>query len=196
MKYRSNIEEILALGIDFIGFIFHEGSSRYIDKHPGKIDYKNTKKVGVFVNSSEEQIELKSKGFGLDYLQLHGDEPVEFCSDLKNKGYKIIKVFRVDDKFDFTVCKKYVDVSDLFLFDAKGENPGGNGVVFNWQKLEEYTLPKPFLLSGGIGANHIAPIKKFVHPGCIGIDVNSGFEDRPGKKNTELIKRFLIELNG
>ncbi len=195
MKYRSNIEEILSLDIDFMGFIFHKMSSRYIDKLPEGIDFGNVKKVGVFVNSSEREILLKIEEFGLDFLQLHGGESVGFCSNLKEKGHKIIKVFSVDDNFDFAKCKEYLDVSDMFLFDAKGVNPGGNGVIFNWQKLDEYNLQKPFLLSGGIGINHVSAVKNFYHPGCIGIDVNSGFEDSPGKKNDKLLKRFLEEIN-
>lgn len=194
MKHPENINEISSLGIDFIGFIFHKPSSRYTDKSPYNIKKIKAKKVGVFVNSTEEEITRRAKEFELDYLQLHGGESVEFCDNLQKQGFKIIKVFSLDDDFNFGICKDFLEVSDLFLFDTKGKNPGGNGVIFNWEKLREYDLEKPFLLSGGIGINNIKDIRKFNHPQLLGLDLNSGFEISPGLKNYKLLKDFLHEI--
>jgi len=194
MKYENNIRDLNKLDIDFIGFIFYDKSVRYIGDNPVKSDYRDIKKVGVFVNSSEELIANKINEFGLDFIQLHGEETQEFCLETKKYDVKIIKAFRIDDNFDFNKCKRYIDVVDLFLFDAKGEQPGGNGVSFNWAKLAEYHLEIPFLLSGGIAIKHSAKLKNYYHPQFLGIDVNSGFEISPGIKNIELLKRFINEI--
>lgn len=194
MKYPENIQEVIALDIDFIGFIFHEPSARFIENYPSEIDFKNVNKVGVFVNSNEGYISSIAKEFKLDYLQLHGGESANFCEKMKSKGFKIIKVFSVDDNFDFDICKEFLDVSDIFLFDTKGKNPGGNGIVFNWNKMKEYRYDKPFLLSGGIGIESVESIKQFSHDYCIGIDVNSGFEISPGIKNVELLTKLVSKI--
>ena len=191
MKYPENIRELSSLDIDFMGFIFYEKSSRYIDKYPGDLDFAGIKKTGVFVDSDYRYIKSKINEFKLDFIQLHGNESPDFCSEFKEEDVMVIKAFRVDNKFDFDICKDYLPVTDLFLFDAKGENPGGNGIVFNWKKMQEYKLEKQFLLSGGIGINHSKKLKDFYHPQCIGFDINSGFETAPGVKNIELIKRFI-----
>ncbi len=191
MKYPENIRELSSLDIDFMGFIFYNKSSRYIDKYPGDLDFAGIKKTGVFVDSEYKYIKSKINEFKLDFIQLHGNESPDFCSDFKQEDVMVIKVFRVDNEFDFDICKEYLPVTDLFLFDAKGKKPGGNGVVFNWEKMQEYKLEKQFLLSGGIGINHTNKLKDFYHPQCIGFDINSGFESAPGVKNIELIKRFI-----
>lgn len=194
MKFPENIKQLLALEIDYIGFIFYKKSKRYLDNVPETIDYKSTKKVGVFVNATKKEILEKVTKFNLDYIQLHGNESHNFCKSLFEKGCKIIKAFSVDDDFDFSICEKYVAVTDLFLFDTKGENPGGNGQVFNWEKMTSYKISKPFLLSGGISPNHVKVIQNFYHKQCVGIDVNSGFEDFPGLKNIKRLKRFIDEI--
>jgi len=194
MKSPENIKDILSLDIDFMGFIFYEKSPRYTSFVNSKIDFVTTNKTGVFVNHSKQDILKYASVFNLDYLQLHGNESPELCSELQKEGYKVIKVFSVDDNFDFNICKDYCKVTDLFLFDTKGENPGGNGLLFNWKKLEKYTLNKPFLLSGGISKNNLEDILNFNHPQFFGLDLNSGFEIEPGLKNYKLLKDFLYEL--
>ena len=194
MRDPENIRDVLKLEIDFMGFIFYRSSPRNAKIIPDGIDFGNTKKVGVFVNSTVGEIIKTTMSFGLDYIQLHGEETPEFCREVKNTGKKIIKVFSVGDDFDFSVCEEYMDVAEYFLFDTKGELKGGNGELFDWNKLEEYYLAKPFLLSGGISPEHKESVKKFSHPQFAGIDINSGFETEPGIKNYKSIKKFLNEL--
>ncbi len=192
MKYPQNILEVSQLLPDYLGFIFYEKSARYFDGEIPEIP-KTIKKVGVFVNSSLEEINTTIKKHNLDLIQLHGAETGEFCQDLRNKNIKIIKVFSVDDDFDFEILNRYENVCDYFLFDTKGKLHGGNGVTFNWQILENYKSQKPLFLSGGIGIEEIEKIKNLNLP-IHAIDVNSKFEIEAGLKNTNLLQQFITQL--
>lgn len=188
MKYPENILEVSQLLPDYLGFIFYEKSSRYFDGEIPEIP-KSIKKVGVFVNETLEEINSKIKKYKLDLIQLHGKETSEFCQNLKKSTIEIIKVFSVDDNFDFSELEPFENVCDYFLFDTKGKLHGGNGIIFNWQILGNYKSKIPLFLSGGIGIDEIEKIKQLnLH--IYAIDVNSKFEIKPGLKNIELLKRF------
>jgi phosphoribosylanthranilate isomerase len=195
MKYPENIIEVGSLLPDYMGFIFYEKSARYFN---GKIPelIKTIKKVGVFVNESVEKIVEKINQHNLQAVQLHGEESVAFCQELKNKidnKIEIIKVFSVGDDFDFEVVKPFENVCNYFLFDTKGKLPGGNGTTFDWKILKNYKSDKPFFLSGGIGLEEIAAIKNLKLP-VYAIDVNSRFEIEPGLKNKNLLTNFKRKL--
>ena len=190
MKYSENILEVSQLLPDYLGFIFYEKSSRFFDGEIPEIS-KSIKKVGVFVNATLEEIKSKIKKYDLDLIQLHGNETPEFCSYLMQGSIEIIKVFSVDDDFDFQILEAYENVCDYFLFDTKGKLHGGNGFTFNWQILEKYKSKKPLFLSGGIGIEEIAKIKILNLP-IFAIDVNSKFELEPGLKNVQLCRDALL----
>lgn len=195
MKYPENILEVGALLPDYMGFIFYEKSARYFTGTIPEL-IKTIKKTGVFVNESVENIIEKIKQHNLQAVQLHGDESVEYCKELKNKISKkveIIKVFSVGDDFDFEVLKPFENVCDYFLFDTKGKLPGGNGTTFDWKILKNYKSDKPFFLSGGIGIEEIAAIKNLKLP-VYAIDVNSKFEIESGLKNKNLLTNFKRKL--
>jgi phosphoribosylanthranilate isomerase len=195
LKHLQNIQDVQNLKIDFTGFIFYNKSSRNIELTESVIKTINsltTQKVGVFVNENLNEIVRLKTLLSLDYIQLHGNESVEFCKDLQVFS-KIIKVFKVDDDFDFSVCEPF-DFADYFLFETKGKLAGGNGIKFNWQILNNYKLVVPFFLSGGIGLEEVDELKEFTHPQLEVLDVNSAFEIEPGLKNIELIKKFKDEL--
>jgi len=195
LKYPNNINAIQNLNVDLMGFIFYEKSSRNVefsnDVIKTIVDLK-AKKVGVFVNENINEIIRLKVMLKLDYIQLHGTESVEFCKGL-HPFSKIIKVFKVDDDFDFNTCKAFGFV-DYFLFETKGKLAGGNGVKFNWKILSRYEMNVPFFLSGGIGINEIEDLKKINYPQLAVVDVNSGFEIEVGLKNIELINQFKDEL--
>ena len=176
LKDEKNINDVSNLDIDFMGLIFYRKSKRFFDK-----DYlvkKNNKKiVGVFVNETIDEIKRISKKYDLDYVQLHGDENVRFCNEVNN-FIDVIKVFRISHDFDFKSIDKFHNSCKYFLFDTKGDLPGGNGINFDWDILKNYPLEKPFFLSGGIGTDNIDQIKKLLNfqlP-IYAIDVNSKFE--------------------
>jgi phosphoribosylanthranilate isomerase len=198
MKYPDNILEVGSLLPDYMGFIFWEKSARYFDGIIPQLP-KSIKKVGVFVNETGEIILAKVQKYDLQAIQLHGNESVEFCQDLKNKienPIEIIKVFSVDDDFDFEVLKPFENVCDYFLFDTKGKLPGGNGTTFDWKVLEKYPSSKPFFLSGGIGIKEIEAVKEIAKTNLplYAIDVNSKFEIEPGLKNIEKLDSFKNNL--
>ena len=190
MRETKNITALASLQPDYMGFIFWEPSKRYCATIPSDIP-KAIKKVGVFVDETTEQIKAKVKLFGLDAVQLHGDESPKQCAALLGLC-EVIKAFRIDPDFDFKQLAPYQDHCTYFLFDTQGPLPGGNGTAFDWELLMGYALDTPFFLSGGIGLGHvdaIAEIRKRNLP-IYALDVNSQFECKPGVKKIEEIKEF------
>jgi phosphoribosylanthranilate isomerase len=155
---------------------------------------KYIQKVGVFVNSDLDKLIEITEFNKLDYIQLHGDEDPAYCLLLKEKGIKIIKVFRIDDQFDFMQTVAFDDIADYFLFDTKAKQYGGTGKKFNWAKLNEYKGTIPFLLSGGIGPDDYGGIQEIKNERLLGVDINSGFEIEPGLKDISMIKRFIEKI--
>ena len=192
MKFSENILEVGSLLPDFMGFIFWEKSSRYFDGEMPILP-QTIKKVGVFVDESIEIIQSKIEKYDLDCIQLHGIESVTYCQKLKELPIEIIKVFSIKDNFDFEILNDFESVCDYFLFDTKGELPGGNGTTFDWNLLKKYPSDKPFFLSGGIGIEEIKLIKDMNLP-VYAIDINSKFETKPGFKNRELLQSFQSQI--
>lgn len=191
MKFAQNIAEIVELKPDFLGFIFYQRSQRFLGENPVPKDLKGIKKVGVFVESSQQEIEQKSKKHQLDYVQLHGNQSPIFCGDLRKKGMKIIKAFGIDAGFSFKSVENYLSRADYFLFDTKTHGYGGSGKKFPWKKLSEYNYSVPFFLSGGIAPEDAEALLGMAHPQLFGVDLNSCFEDRVGLKNLDKLKNFI-----
>lgn len=193
MKQPDNIAEVAALGPDFMGFIFFEKSPRYVgDLDPASVIGlpPAIKKVGVFVNASFEAILAKVETYKLDFVQLHGDESPEFAGRLQSEGLKVIKVFRIADKLQPDMAI-FADCADLFLFDTDTKAYGGSGRKFDWELLRHNEIPRPYLLSGGIGPEDAEKVAKLNFPNMVGIDVNSRFETMPGQKNIKLLAQFI-----
>ena len=196
----SQLKELDDLGINYAGFIFYEQSPRYVLKKIKGEEVKNLKldieKVGVFVNASEEEVMKGIDEFGLDVVQLHGDETSLFCSQISDH-IKVIKAFRITDpdtNIDWMV-KEFDEACDYYLFDKGSAGLyGGTGQKFDWNILAKSAINKPFFLSGGIGINDAEALKEFKHPFFYGVDVNSRFETEPGIKDVELIKDFIKQL--
>ena len=194
MKETENITEISALQPDYLGFIFWEKSKRNMTLDAIPELPETIKKVGVFVDASIQEIAAKINQYQLDVIQLHGNESVIFCRNLKKLGVEVIKVFSMNSNFNFSLVKEYVLAVDYFLFDTKGKLPGGNGVTFDWKILENYHCDTPYFLSGGIGTTEIDGLKEFLKSPaakkCYAIDVNSRFEKKPGIKNKIKLQKF------
>lgn len=202
MREAANIREIEALGIDWLGLIFWPKSSRYVSERPDYLPH-NAKRVGVFVDEVPEKIVSISRLYGLDYIQLHGHESINDINQLRQviaeQGSatippQLIKAFSIATASDLEQTKAYEGHVDCFLFDTKGPSVGGNGVQFDWQVLDHYHGRTPFLLSGGIGPEDAERIQAFLHPQCIGIDLNSRFELSPGMKDVQKLKTFLQKI--
>jgi phosphoribosylanthranilate isomerase len=183
---------------DFIGYIFYRGSKRYVGRRPDESLFRNIPsgimKTGVFVNEKPDIIIETAKSYGLDLIQLHGDESAEYCDSLHKAGVTIIKAFGISSNFDFMTLEKYYEVCKYFLFDTKTVSGGGSGSKFDWTKIEEYQLGKPFFLSGGIGPDDVALVRQIKHRSLFAIDINSRFEIRPGIKDWDMIETFINEV--
>jgi phosphoribosylanthranilate isomerase len=198
MRDPENIRAVCALNPDYLGFIFYPKSKRFIaDKEAKKLNGVvpgNIKKVGVFVNELFPDIVRRINLLGLEFVQLHGDEPVEYCAELKSIDIKVIKSFGVDDKFDFRKVEPYLMYCDYLLFDTKSTAFGGTGQKFNWLKLKEYTYSTPVFLSGGLGPEDAEEIKNLPDFNLHAIDLNSKFEIQPALKDTKLLEKFIKEI--
>ena len=206
MKYVENMLEVAALQPDYLGFIFYEKSKRNFEGVIPKLP-KNIKKTGVFVNEHMDIIVSLIEEYQLEAVQLHGDESVEYIMELKshvveqrgkeaNNLLEIIKVFSIDENFNFEILSPFEDVVDYFLFDTKGKERGGNGITFDWKVLEKYPSKKPFFLSGGIGLSEVSAIKEIAKTDLpiYALDVNSKFEESAGMKSVKQVKQFKKEF--
>jgi phosphoribosylanthranilate isomerase len=196
MRDEQNIKDVSVLGVDYLGFIFYAKSPRYVGE-----DFRipelprSVKKVGVFVNETTEVMNEEVEAHGLHYLQLHGSESVEQCKGLKDGGVGVIKVFSVDDAFDFSMTKRYKGIVDFFLFDTKGKYYGGNAKKFDWNVLKRYDQEIPFFLSGGIGPESLEGLDKLREMNLHALDINSGVESAPAMKDVEKVKLVKQYLN-
>jgi phosphoribosylanthranilate isomerase len=197
-----------AMGVDCIGFIFYAPSKRYVLNSLQLNDLKNftpavAKKVGVFVNEPIDSIVNIVKAAGLDMVQLHGDENLEYYAQLRAQlleaslqNVQLIKVFRVGDKMPDIAL--FENSADYYLFDTDSKMYGGTGAHFNWELIKGNIIGKPYFLSGGIGPNDLGGIevmkKTKAGKDLFALDINSQFEIEPGNKNVEKIKSFIDAL--
>jgi len=179
------------LGVDMLGFVFYKKSKRYaapavaediINELPPFIG-----RVGVFVDEKREDVIRTAEDAGLDMLQFHGAETPEYCKSFM-PDYKVIKAFRLNTKDDLKKVNGYD--TDYYLFDTyRGDCPGGTGERFDWSILKDFEILKPVILSGGLDADNVGRAIREVAP--FGVDVSSGIESTPGKKDIRLLKKFV-----
>ena len=192
----KQLQQLDGLDIDFAGLIFYKDSPRYVGDKIAAADLKNSdfdlKKVGVFVNANYDEIMQVVEDYGLDVVQLHGDESPELCEEL-SEDVEVIKAFKVKDSkvsIDEMVAD-YDEVCDYYLFDtASSEVEGGTGKQFDWKVLSKAKIEKPFFLSGGIGVDDVKKVKAFKHPDYYAVDINSKVEKEPGVKDMGLVLQF------
>jgi len=196
MRDKENILEVAALLPDFMGFIFFPPSPRYVgDDFSIPPEFPEaTERVGVFVNEGIETVLDKVARHKLNVVQLHGNETPAICQTLKSKGVKVIKVFSINDDFDFSITKQYQPTVDFFLFDTKGKYYGGNAQTFSWEILKKYNQQVPFFLSGGLSLDNLSGIADLRDMNLYALDVNSGVEIKPGWKDVERISTLKDRL--
>lgn len=209
----TSLEQMLQLdewGVQFAGLIFYPKSPRYVGRFGLQASELRREKmqinrVGVFVNESLEVILQTVDEWRLQLVQLHGDESPKFCEQV-SAHVNTIKAFRIaaDDNVEWKI-RPYHEFVDMYLFDnghaATAAKPqaayGGTGSAFDWKKLDDVKIDKPFLLSGGISPNDAERVRQFgqTHPDLFAVDVNSRFELSPGIKDMDLIRTFMDQLN-
>jgi phosphoribosylanthranilate isomerase len=177
-------------GADALGFNFHEKSPRFVSlKTAAEISKQLppfVMRVGVFVNAPADFVLRAIGECSLTMLQFHGDEPPEFCTQF---GLMSMKAFRIRDEKTLEELPKYQ--TDAYLLDAFSSTaPGGTGEKFNWDlAVEAQKFGKPVFLAGGLTPENVAEAVKKVQP--FGVDVSSGVEISPGKKEKAKVRAFI-----
>lgn len=207
MRDADNIRQIDELdGVDWMGFIFFLPSSRNVGEEPHYLP-QHSKRVGVFVNATVEDIWNRQLEFGFDLIQLHGNETANFCQTLRQHlkaGTQLIKMIQIGSPNDLEKTQQYEGLVDYFLFETKCKSYGGSGKQFNWDILQHYQGQTPFLLTGGIGPDDADKVRAFLstlnaknstlNTLFAGIDLNSRFETAPALKDVKLIQEFINKL--
>lgn len=198
----EQMEQMDKLHIDFVGLNFEVNTPYSV---LGKIDASDckyvdidTKKIGVFKNQSEDFILEQIEDFGLDLIQLNGNETPAFCFKL-SKEIEVIKNFNLDLSnvhllYDF--LKNYDEVCDYYIFNDSFPNGNQNTEINGWQKLIDYSIEKPFFIGSEFIKPYDAPaFEHFKHPDFLGIELGSQFEKSPNTKDTSMILSFSRALN-
>jgi len=180
------------MGADILGFNFYPESPRYvtaeqaqaiIGRLPGFVDV-----AGVFVNASYEQIRYVMDLCQLNWIQFHGDEAPDFCHDFTSINVKTMKAIRVKDQSDIDKANDFE--TDAVLLDAfDPQKYGGTGLTFDWNIVGH--IQKRVFLAGGINPDNV---ESAVELGVYGIDVCSGVESEPGKKDHEKMKKLFDSI--
>jgi phosphoribosylanthranilate isomerase len=196
----KQLQQLDGLNVEFAGLIFVKESPRYIGENLDKDAVKNAdfdlKKVGVFKNPEMIDVLDAIDEYGLDVVQLHGEETPEMCEDLSSE-VEVIKAFSIDasTKDIDAMVLPYDAVCDYYLFDTKANGEtGGTGKQFDWKILSKAKIEKPFFLSGGISVDDTDKVKRFKHPDYFGVDINSRFEKEPGVKDMAQVLLFKKSL--
>ncbi|MCL1668862.1 phosphoribosylanthranilate isomerase [Elizabethkingia ursingii] len=202
LAHLDQIQELQKSEVDFLGFIFYPKSPRYVLNHSNLeqiSEIKHSGKVGVFVNEDITIVSDIAKQAHLNYIQLHGDENIEYILNLKKllPDIQIIKVFRIGQEVNTEALKSKITAFeayiDLLLFDTDSKAYGGTGETFNWSVLDQLNLQKPYLLSGGISSENIATMETLkIKP--FALDINSKFENSPGDKDLDKIQEFIQHI--
>jgi phosphoribosylanthranilate isomerase len=179
-------------GADVIGLIFADSPRRVDVEEARRISValpENTIRVGVFVDEEPAEISRISREVGLDLAQLHGDETPEAVAALREDGVKVMKALRVESAATLEALDAYE--ADLFLLDAySAKARGGTGERFDWGIAKYLKGRDNIVVSGGLGPENVREAVEFFEP--FGVDASSSLEDAPGRKNGELVRRFVL----
>ena len=192
-------QTIAKMGVDTLGFICVPQSPRYVSTSAikeivGAIPVQIST-IGVFVNTPVTEIKDIVETTGLSGIQLHGEEKPEVCSQLQEllPNVEIIKAWRLKHPENLKQLEDYYPVIDTLLLDAYQANAyGGTGKTLNWNDLTSFRPPRPWLLAGGITPDNVVTALNTVS--CNGIDISSGVEIAPGKKDLERVNKLLQVL--
>jgi phosphoribosylanthranilate isomerase len=191
----ADAEAAVAAGADALGFNFYEKSPRYLPLQRASEIIRQmpafVMRAGVFVNAPADFVLSAIRESGLTLLQFHGDESPQFCSQF---GLMSMKAFRIRGPETLKEIPKYQ--THAFLLDAfSSATYGGSGEKFNWDlAVEAQKFGKPIFLAGGLTPENVAEAIRQVHP--FGVDVSSGVESAPGKKDHAKVKAFIAAAHG
>jgi phosphoribosylanthranilate isomerase len=183
-------------GADAIGLIFAESPRRVSVERAREIAAalpEGVLKVGVFVDAEPGEVLRIAREVGLDYAQLHGDEPPEALAEIRDGGVGVMKALRVRNAEALAAVERYE--ADLFLLDAwSAEARGGTGARFDWELAKSLRGRDNIVVSGGLGPENVREAIEYFEP--YGVDASSSLEERPGKKDGERVRRFVGAARG
>ncbi len=202
MTDLKQMHQLGDMGVQFAGMVFYHKSPRFVMRHLQGWEVKKAKlkvfKIGVFVNASYDEVLNHVDNYGLDMVQLHGDETPYHCAKLSDY-ISVIKAFRIveNDHIEWKI-KDYYEGTDMFMFDTEGVGTVPTGRKLNFARLKGLSIHKPFLLSGGIESGDETAIKKLmkepVAKDLFAIDINTRFELVPGIKDMEKVRTFVEKM--
>jgi phosphoribosylanthranilate isomerase len=183
-------------GADAIGLVFAESPRRVSVEQAREIAStlpEGILKVGVFVDAEPGEVLRIAREVGLDYAQLHGDEPPEALAEIRDGGVGVMKALRVRNAETLAAVERYE--ADLFLLDAwSAKARGGTGARFDWELAKSLRGRDNIVVSGGLGPENVREAIDYFEP--YGVDASSSLEERPGKKNGERVRRFVGAARG
>ena len=196
----ETVDGAVNAGAEMLGFVFYPPSprnlttsaaSRLTNRVPASV-----KRVGLFVDPTDEMITTVLNQNVLDLIQLHGNEPPERVTEINGfTSLEVIKVLKISDFYDLRYVSIYQGVVDWLMFDAlapkdmEGALPGGNALSFDWNILARANIPTPWILAGGLNLENVK--EAMSTSGAKVVDVSSGVEKLPGVKCVEKIKSFI-----
>jgi phosphoribosylanthranilate isomerase len=183
-------------GADAIGLIFAESPRRISVERAREIAAalpEDVLRVGVFVDAEPGEVLRIAREVGLDYAQLHGDEPPEALAEIRGGGVGVMKALRVRNAEVLAAVERYE--ADLILLDAwSAEARGGTGARFDWELAKSLRGRDNIVVSGGLGPENVREAIEYFQP--YGVDASSSLEERPGKKSGERVRRFVGAARG
>ncbi|MGA8571570.1 MAG: phosphoribosylanthranilate isomerase [Desulfobaccales bacterium] len=182
------------LGADALGFIFHPASPRRVAPGAAREIIRQLPplvlSVGVFVDEEAAVVRELAARLGLDWVQLHGRESPEYCLSL---GRRVLKGFRIENESSLGALAAYRDAVQAFLLDTyKSGQAGGTGETFDWRLARRAQEFGPIVLAGGLTPANVAQAIEVARPQAV--DVASGVEAAPGKKDPEKLRDFFDEV--
>jgi phosphoribosylanthranilate isomerase len=188
----TNVEDALMAveaGADALGFVFFQGSSRFISPEQAaaiiRVLPPFVQTVGLFVNEEAATVNAIADQCGLDLIQLHGEESPAFCAAIKRR---VIKAFRVKDASSIDSIGDY-PVAACLLDAWSPAAHGGTGTTFNWEIAARAAATHTIILAGGLTPDNVAGAVAAVRP--YAVDVSSGVESAPGRKDAALVTSFI-----
>ncbi len=184
------------LGAHALGFVFYPLSPRKVEPEVARAIIAQLPplvlSVGVFVDEAAAVVRELAARVGLDWLQLHGQESPDYCRSLSRR---VIKAFRIKDETSLTLLAPYQGAAQAFLLDTyRSGRVGGTGETFNWQLACQAKKYGPIILAGGLTPENVAQAIKIAQPQAV--DVVSGVEATPGKKDPEKLRTFFAAVKG
>jgi phosphoribosylanthranilate isomerase len=198
LSTADSVDAALDAGADMVGFVFFPPSPRNISfataRELGARVQGRAGKVALTVDADDAIFDAIVDTLKPDMLQLHGKEiPARVIALKKRYGLPVMKAIAVEAKTDLAAIAEYTAVADRLLFDARAPReatrPGGLGKRFDWHLLENLDLKLPFMLSGGLDAGNLVEALRMTQ--APGIDVSSGVESAPGRKDLDKIRAFI-----